>query len=84
MSEARDRTIVDKLINSINYKFEVNAHKGTWADMSDEEVLVRLAEELNELIESVGKLDLLNAIDEAADIALFAAFYADPRRVLHE
>jgi len=80
----RDRAIVDKLIEAINRKFEANTHKGTWTNMSDEEVLVRLTEELNELIESVGKLDLLNAIDEAADIALFAAFFADPQRVLHE
>ena len=80
----RDRTIVDRLIEAINRKFEANAHKGTWTDMSDEKVLVRLAEELNELIDSVGKLDLLNAIEEAADIALFAAFFADPKRVLNE
>jgi len=80
----RDRAIVDKLIEAINRKFEANAHKGTWTNMSDEQVLVRLTEELNELIESVSKFDLLNAIDEAADIALFAAFFADPKRVLHE
>ena len=80
----RDRAIVDRLIESINRKFEANTHKGTWTNMSDEEVLVRLTEELNELIESVGKLDLLNAIDEAADVALFGAFFADPKRVLHE
>lgn len=83
-SKVRDRTIVDRLIDAINRKFEANAHKGTWTKMSDEEVLVRLTEELNELIESVGKLDLLNAIEEAADVALFGAFFADPERVLHE
>lgn len=79
----RDRTIVDKLIEAINRKFEKNEHKGTWTDMSDEEVLVSLSEKLNELTESVGKLDMLNAINEAAGIALFAAFYADPKRVLN-
>ena len=80
----RDRAIVDKLIEAINRKFEANTHKGTWTNMSDTEVLSRLCEELNELTVSVDSLDLINAIDEAADVALFSAFYADPKRVLHE
>jgi len=79
----RDRAIVDKLIEAINRKFEANAHKGTWTDMSDTDVLSRLCEELNELTQAVDTFDLNNAIDEAADVALFSAFYADPKRILH-
>ena len=80
----RDRVIVDRLIEAINRKFEANTHKGTWTDMSDEEVLSCMVEEIDELVDAVDKNDFNNAIDEAADVALFAAFYADPRRVLHE
>ena len=78
----RDRAIVDKLIESINRKFEANTHKGTWTKMSDEEVLSRMVEEIDELAEAVNNQDFSNAIDEAADVALFSAFYADPQRAL--
>ena len=80
----RDRAIVDKLIEAINRKFEANTHKGTWTNMSDNETLGRMVEEIDELVDAVDKHDFSNAIDEAADVALFSAFYADPKRVLHE
>lgn len=80
----RDRAIIDKLVEAIYRKFEANNYKGTWTNMSDEEVLCRLCEELNELTEAVSILDFTNAIDEAADIALFAIFFADPKRCLNE
>ncbi len=80
----RDRAIVDKLIEAINRKFEANAHKGTWTNMSDGETLGLMVKEIDELVDAVHKHDFNNAIEEAADTALFAAFYADPQRVLHE
>ena len=78
----RDRTIIDKLHEAIDRKFAANAHKGTWTNMSDSETLERMVEEIDELVDATMKHDFSNAIDEAADVALFAAFYADPVRSL--
>lgn len=77
---SRDRAIVDKLIDAINRKFEANSHKGTWHNLKDSYILRLLAAEVDELVEAKDNRDYDNAIDEAADVALFAAFYADPER----
>ena len=76
----RDRAVIDDLHKAIDIKFEANHHKGTWRNMSDHEVLFRLSEEINELVEAVRLGDYDNAILEAADVALFAVFFADKMR----
>lgn len=81
----RDEKLIDQLVSAIYRKFRdpKNQAKGeSWKQMSDAEILLRLAEEKNELVESVDQGDFANAIDEAADIAIFAAFYADKEREL--
>lgn len=78
----RNREIVDKLIKSIDDKFQEKAYKGHWYDLETNELCKLLAAEIIELINAIYDLDFDNAIREAADVALYAAFIADPVRVL--
>ena len=78
----RDREIIDKLIKSINDKFQEKSYKGYWYELENNELCELLAAEIIELINAIYDLDFDNAIREAADVALYAAFIADPVRVL--
>ena len=57
-----------------------NLAKGSWIDMSDEEILGRIREEINELLRALlfGSWDEI--ADEAADVYHFAGMGADPAR----
>lgn len=76
----RDYRLIQQLHEAIDRKFEQNTYKGTWRNMKDTEILSALEIEKTELIESRLMGDHTNAIDEAADVALYALFYADPLR----
>jgi len=76
----RDHRIIQQLHEAIDRKFEQNKFKGTWRNMKDMEILSALEIEKGELIESRLLGDHTNSIDEAADVALYALFYADPLR----
>ena len=76
----RDYRLIQQLHEAIDRKFEQNSFKGTWRNMKDTEILTKMEIEKSELIESRMKGDHTNAIDEAADVALYAVFFADPLR----
>ncbi len=76
----RDYSLIQQLHEAIDRKFEQNFYKGTWRNMKDTEILSAMEVEKTKLIESRLQGDHTNSIDEAADIALYAVFYADPLR----
>lgn len=65
-----------------------NVRKGTWLTMTDVEVAMRVEDELRELerelnSKAVGTWDaawVARVLDEACDVAAFAAMLADPKR----
>lgn len=77
----RSEKVVDELVSSIYKKYRANDHKGeTWKEMSTDELNVLLMNEAYELMEDV--LDGKDgAMDEAADVAIFAAFIASKERI---
>jgi hypothetical protein len=77
----RDYKLIQQLHEAIDRKFEQNKYKGTWRNMKDTEILSAMEIEKTELIESRLAGDHINAIDEAADVSLYAVFYADPQRI---
>ena len=76
----RDYSLIQQLHEAIDRKFKQNSFKGTWRNMQDTEILTAMEEEKSELIEARLMGDHSNAIDEAADMALYAIYYADPLR----
>jgi len=78
----RDDKLIKKLHKAIDLEFQANSWKGTWKGYTNEQVRGLLFKELNELFTSVEIKDFDNAILEAADIALFSVFLADPDRVI--
>lgn len=76
----RDRLYIDRLIAAIWFKYYQNEFKGSWKDYTDDECDKLLQDEIQELDDSVLKGDFDNAILEAADVALCAAFKADSDR----
>lgn len=76
----RDYSLIQQLHEAIDRKFEQNFYKGTWRNMKDTEILSAMEVEKTELIESRLAGAHTNSIDEAADVALYAVFYADPLR----
>lgn len=79
-NKERDWKLVGQLIKAIIEKFEDNAYKGGWRELSDNHLLDRIRMEIKELVESVEAGDGENSIKEAADVALFSVFYADEKR----
>jgi hypothetical protein len=76
----RDYSLIQQLHEAIDRKFEQNKHKGTWRNMKDSEVLTAMCVEMDELVEARME-KTSDPIDEAADVALYAIFYADPQRI---
>ena len=61
----------------MTHKLQLNDHKGSWKNCSNEYLLTRLKQELDELIEAMtpdglNKIDEEAVINEAADVANFA------------
>jgi len=77
----RERELVDKLHAAIDQKYAENEWKGTWRNLTNEQCRGLMFKEINELFTSIEDGDFENAILEAADIALFCVFFADPERV---
>ena len=61
-----------------------NLTKGSWVAMTDSEVLVRIGEEISELLHAIGFETWEDIADEAADVYHFALMGADPARVRTE
>ena len=76
----RDRKVIDDLIAAIEKKWEMNYHKGeSWKQMTDREAMALLHAEEDELLVDVIKRSWDTAMDEAADVAICAAFLASKR-----
>jgi len=78
--DLRNDKLIKELCNAIWKKYYKNEHKGSWASLNTNELYRLLLQEVVELMNSIEEKDFVNAIDEAADIALFASFLADPNR----
>lgn len=65
---------------------ERNDHKEGWLGMTDEQVLVRLEEEIQEALRLLWRGECYGPrreqfLDELADVSNFAAFLSDPERI---
>ena len=78
----RNEKLIDALVSAIYRKFRANDAKGeTWKNIDNDTMSDRIQNEITELEEAVHYENYDNAIDEAADVAIYAAFYADPERI---
>ena len=82
----RDEAVIDNLVENIykKYRLPKNQAKGGHLNYTTPELVKLLHVELEELLESAVKLEYDNTFKEAADIAIFAAFIADPERIKKE
>ncbi len=82
----RDEAVIDKLVENIykKYRLPKNQTKGGHLNMTTKELVKDLLVEVFELIEAVEKLEYDNTFQEAADVANYAAFLADPERIKEE
>lgn len=58
-----------------------NLAKGSWVDMTNEEVRQRIVDELRELLDALRYGSWDDIADEAADVYHFACMGADPERI---
>lgn len=68
-------TAVDKFAMALKYKLYCNMHKGHWGTTDPAQLLKRLLEECNELIDAVQKGE--DTVGEAVDVAAMAMMVAD-------
>ena len=68
---------LQRFFDAMVYKLRRNAHKGRWADLSVDDALQRLREEVGELHESVLAGSSIEITMEAADVANFALIVAN-------
>lgn len=63
--------------DAVAYKLYKNRHKGKWEDISIEEAVIRLKEEVVELEEAIGRNNAIETILEAADVGAWAMILAN-------
>lgn len=81
-SSGADRAAVRLFGSDMLAKLEENSHKAHWSTVSNRWLLMRLAEECQELMQALVSLDrgqgmATDVIDECADVANFAMMIAD-------
>jgi hypothetical protein len=61
-----------------------NLAKGSWTEMPDDEIDLRLLDEIKELQDAVFRANSADILQEAADVLAFASMRADPDRTLKQ
>ena len=62
--------------DAMRYKLEKNAHKGRWENMTVEQVLDLLKQEVAELEEAIANGNNVEILMESADVAVFSMIAA--------
>jgi hypothetical protein len=63
---------IGRFVEAMVYKLGVKSHKGKWENMTQQECLRLLREEVDELTEAIARGNMVEIMLEAADVANFA------------
>ncbi len=81
-AEDMERRAVDRFTRWMRLKLRMHAEKGHWSLCSQEYLMKRLREEVEELQEALDRNDLRGTCEEAADVSNFAMMLSDNAETL--
>jgi NTP pyrophosphatase (non-canonical NTP hydrolase) len=73
----QDKKLLTEFSTIILGKLRANRHKDHWRDLTNDQIIIRIEEELAELKEAIKIGKKANISLEAADVAVFCAMIAE-------